>query len=121
MLKMCGYASEYNLPPGQEPYGIKVSLTHIPSTSLSSFFPGGPQNARYILAKSISMNGFLVFNLIAEHGWKPWTDEYLPLVRDGKVTQREHKTSGLENLAKGFVEVLKGDNQGKAIIVVADS
>lgn len=97
---MCGYASEYNLPPGEEPYGLK--------------------NGRHILAKSITMNGFIVSNLIAEQGLKSFNDEYLPLVRERKVTQREQKTIGLENLAKGFVELLKGENKGKAIIIVVD-
>lgn len=75
---------------------------------------------KLVLGKSISMNGFLFWNLMSKYGLDPWIKEYLPLVKDGKIKQREQKTHGLENLPKALVQVLKGENQGKGIIVVAE-
>ena len=75
---------------------------------------------KLVLAKSISLNGFLFWKLMSKYGMDPWIKEYLPLVKEGKIQQREQKTHGLENLAKGLLQVLKGENQGKGIIVVAE-
>lgn len=78
------------------------------------------QNMYQALMKTISMNGFLMYGLVAEYGMEPWIQEFLPLLRDQKIKYREQKTQGLENLAEGFVQMLKGENQGKAVIVVAE-
>ena len=58
--------------------------------------------------------------LIAQEGLKPFVGEFLPLLHDNKLKWKEHKTYGLENLAEGFVSLLKGQNDGKAVIVVAE-
>ncbi|KAF8321735.1 alcohol dehydrogenase [Clavulina sp. PMI_390] len=94
---MCGYASEYN---GEEPYGVK--------------------HMDQVLKKRISMNGFLVGELVAEYGEDAWVNEYLPLIRDGKINFRIEEVHGLENLAAGLLKILKGENNGKGIVVVAE-
>lgn len=53
--------SEYN---NEETYGIK------------NFFQ--------VLAKRISINGFIQGDLVAKYGLQPFVDEYLPLVETGK-------------------------------------
>lgn len=73
-----------------------------------------------VFAKSISMNGFLVFRLTAKYGREPLIREYLPLLKDNKIKYQEDRTYGLENLAQGLVGVLKGVNKGKGVIVVAE-
>lgn len=73
-----------------------------------------------VLSKAITINGFLIVRSKAELGPEPFVNEYLPLLRDKKLKFREDKTIGLENLAQALVDVLKGDNQGKGVVVVAE-
>jgi NADPH-dependent curcumin reductase CurA len=72
------------------------------------------------IQKSLSINGFQVLDLLVQYGRPPFIEEYLPLLRDKMLKWKEHKTYGLENLAEAFVGLLKGQNDGKAIIVVAE-
>jgi len=96
---LCGYASEYNRGD-KERYGIK----HLGQG----------------IQKALSINGFQVLQLLAQYGKKPFIEEYLPLLRDNKLKWKEHRTSGLENLPEGLVSLLRGQNDGKAVIVVAE-
>lgn len=94
---VCGYASQYN---NEEPYGLK--------------------NGVKILTNSITINGFIQGDLVAAHGLGPFTSEYLPLLADGKLKYKEDRTVGLEKFPETLVDVLKGDNNGKAVVVVAE-
>lgn len=70
------------------------------------------------LAKSLTFNGFLYWNLIKDEGLKPFQEEYLPLVREGKIKATEHKTYGLGQAPQALIDILKGKNLGKAVVVV---
>lgn len=96
---LCGYASEYN-KGSKESYGIK----HMSNG----------------LVRSLSLNGFIVTTLIPQFGLEPFQKEYVPLVAGGKIKYLEHKTQGLEKIGEALVGVLKGDNLGKAVVVVAE-
>ena len=73
-----------------------------------------------VLRKSITMYGFIIFDLVPQYGRQLFVDQYLPLVKNGSIKYREDRSYGLENLADGLVRVLKGENQGKGIVVVAE-
>lgn len=70
------------------------------------------------LARGLTFNGFLYWNLIKEEGLKPFQEEYLPLVREGKIKATEHKTYGLDKIDQALLDVLKGRNLGKAVVVI---
>ncbi|EKM60524.1 uncharacterized protein PHACADRAFT_167865 [Phanerochaete carnosa HHB-10118-sp] len=45
-------------------------------------------------------------------------DEVIPLVKQGKITSREHRYNGLKAAGNALRDVHTGDNVGKAVIVV---
>jgi len=98
---LCGYVSEYNRGDNEQ-YGIK--------------------NMGNVLSRSLHLNGFIVADLISrvEGGIKPFLEEYVPLVANGKIKYLEARAHGLEKAGGAFLELLTGGNQGKAIIVVAE-
>lgn len=69
------------------------------------------------LARSLTFNGFLSYNFIKD-GLRPFQQEYLPLVREGKIKATEHRFFGLKNADQALIDVLKGKNLGKAVVVV---
>lgn len=73
-----------------------------------------------VLAKAITINGFLVAKAKPEVGPELFVKEFLPLLRDKKLKYREAKTVGLENLPQALIGVLKGENQGKAVVLVSE-
>jgi NADPH-dependent curcumin reductase CurA len=42
-------------------------------------------------------------------------------VRDGQIKHREHMYRGLEHTGQALIDVLTGKNDGKSVIIVADS
>lgn len=72
------------------------------------------------MLKSLQINGFIAGDLVKKYGFEPFFENYLPLVRDGKLKYKEDKTYGLENLADALLNMLHGKNKGKAIVVVAE-
>ncbi|KAF8321734.1 alcohol dehydrogenase [Clavulina sp. PMI_390] len=94
---MCGYASSYN---NEETYGIK--------------------NMDLILRKTLHVQGFLVFRLRPLIGKDVFVKEFLPLVHEGKVKYQEDRVFGLDKVPEALLRLLKGQNKGKAIVVVAE-
>ncbi|KAI0045917.1 alcohol dehydrogenase [Auriscalpium vulgare] len=93
----CGMASQYN---ESERYGIK--------------------NAIFFVTKSLSMNGFIVSKLLHKHA-ADFYHEVPKLVKDGKIQFEEDLKRGLDQVGQGLRDISDGKNQGKVVIVVADS
>ena len=110
--QICGQASQYN---STEKYGVKVRSDLIPLDCMTYL----SQNIGVVLAKRLTVHGLLVGDWEARYG-----DEFyktMPkLVKEGKIKYREHITRGLENADKAFLEILKGDNNGKAVVILED-
>ncbi|KAF8589598.1 NAD(P)-binding protein [Ramaria rubella] len=91
----CGSISGYN---DQERYGVK--------------------NLGLIVGKRLSLNGFIVSDHQDLH------DEFygdMPnKVASGLIKHREHIYRGLKEAGQAILDVLKGDNKGKVVIVVTD-
>ncbi|MEE6518739.1 hypothetical protein FKM82_029909, partial [Ascaphus truei] len=88
--------------------------------AVSMYNDSVPQTGPYIqtsmIFKQLRMEGFLVHR---------WQDRYpegqqqlLKWVSEGKLKYSEHITNGFENMPKGFIGMLIGENIGKAIIKV---
>ncbi|EPQ52506.1 NAD P-binding protein [Gloeophyllum trabeum ATCC 11539] len=92
----CGMISAYN---ATEPYGVK--------------------NLMLVVAKQISMYGFLVFRL----GQK-YEEEFYRVIpaklASGELKYSEDVTKGLEDVGEAILSVQKGTNKGKKVILVAE-
>jgi len=98
-ILVCGLIHDYNA--GTDPYRVK--------------------NFGAILGKSLTVRGFVVGNLIAEYGGTADFDRDMgKLVAEGKLQYKEHRYNGIENGAKAFLDLFKGENFGKAVVIVAD-
>ena len=88
----CGAISQYN---ATEPYGIT--------------------NTFQIVAKKLTIKGFIVFDLIGQYE-NEFVEKVPPMVKNGQVKIKEHIIDGLANAEKGFLGMLKGENFGKAVV-----
>lgn len=64
------------------------------------------------------MKGFLFARGETAHVLSGFFDEVIPLVKEGKITSREHRYNGLKAVGKALRDVHTGDNTGKAVIIV---
>ncbi|MGA8117357.1 MAG: NADP-dependent oxidoreductase [Actinocatenispora sp.] len=76
--------------------------------------PPGPRNLAMLIAKRLTLRGFLVFD---HHDLR---DEFLNRtagwLADGSLKYRETFVDGLENAPEAFLGVLRGDNTGKMLV-----
>jgi NADPH-dependent curcumin reductase CurA len=79
------------------------------------------QNLGKLVALRLSINGFVVSDLVKKHGAKVFYDEMPKLVAEGKIKYKEHISKGIENAETAFAQLFHGDNFGKAVIVVANN
>jgi NADPH-dependent curcumin reductase CurA len=72
-----------------------------------------------VIAKSISMHGFIVQRL--ENKWgKEFFATLPPLVASGEIKHREEVFHGLDKVGDVLLAVQKGTNKAKAVVHVAD-
>ena len=77
----------------------------------------GPRNLRQLLVQQASAEGFIVgrFADKAEVARARLTG----LVREGKISYREHIVEGLENAPSAFMGLFSGANFGKMLVRVS--
>ena len=77
-----------------------------------------PQNFANILFKQLSVKGFIVGYLE-----KDFADEFYadipPKVASEQLKYLEYVKHGIESIPQTILDVQKGDNTGKAVVVVA--
>ncbi|KAI1000906.1 NADP-dependent oxidoreductase [Podosphaera aphanis] len=96
----CGMISDYNKDP-DERYPVR--------------------NIIYLVAKQITMRGFLVSNPeIGVKYFKARNENISKWLQDGSFQVKSHVTAGIENGPEGFVGMLKGKNFGRAVLKIAD-
>ncbi|KAI9065188.1 NAD-P-binding protein [Trametes sanguinea] len=95
-LLECGMISQYNTT---EPYHVK--------------------NLRLIVHKELNLHGFLVLSLQDKYA-----AEFLATVparvARGEIRYKEDRVRGLENAGRAIVDVQRGRNTGKSVVIVAD-
>ncbi|GJJ15203.1 hypothetical protein Clacol_009479 [Clathrus columnatus] len=94
---MCGAISGYNT---KTQYGIK--------------------NLTQVITKRITIHGFIVTDFLAKMG-EEFYSEFPKLVVEGKVKHREQLYYGLESAEQALIDMLKGDNIAKPVIVLDES
>lgn len=74
-----------------------------------------------VVGKSLRMEGFLVGDYTTHEYWDPCMKEIEELLRQGKIRYQEHTLGrGIGEFPKAFVGLLKGENSGKAVLLVND-
>jgi NADPH-dependent curcumin reductase CurA len=96
-IALCGAISQYN----------------------DAHLPPGPRNLFELIARRLSMRGFLV----TDHGdrMREFVAEMSGWLRDGGVRQRETVVDGLERMPETFIAMLRGENVGKMLVRVPGS
>lgn len=81
--------------------------------------PQPMKNLFQIVAKSLSINGFLVMSLFPKY-LEQFYKDVPALVANGNIKHREHVWVGLDKVGEAMLAVQKGENKAKAVIHVAD-
>jgi len=90
----CGAISQYDKAGAEERYGVK--------------------NLFNIIAKSLKVQGFIVFDYVSE--WPEGTAQLVGMVKDGKLKVVETIKEGFEHIPTSLLGLLTGANQGKMVI-----
>ena len=89
-----------------------IALYDAKSASNKDLLPGTIAN---ILAKRLTMRGFINYDFTAEY-FSDFVTEVSGWIKEGRIQYREHIVDGLENAPKAFLGMLNGENVGKALI-----
>lgn len=76
------------------------------------------RNLTLAIGKSIRLQGFIVSDSTAEYGEKAKLI-FGKMIQEGKLKYKEHITDGIETLPQTFVDMLHGNNFGKAVVKIA--
>lgn len=77
------------------------------------------QNVHKILYKQLHVHGFNVLHL--SHKYSSSFYSTIPrLIAEGKIKLREDVYKGLEEAPRALVDVLRGVNKGKAVVVLEE-
>lgn len=79
-----------------------------------SQWPLGPRPERHLLVKRARMEGFVIFDHMAEFG--DGVAELAGLVRAGKLHYREHFLEGIDSCPDALARLYRGENDGKLVI-----
>ncbi|KAF9266005.1 NAD(P)-binding protein [Marasmius fiardii PR-910] len=96
---VCGMISTYNKNPDE---GVVL------------------RNLQMIIAKSLHIHGFLVSRLSTPELEDEFYSTIPKKVASGELKHREDITRGLENTGEALLDVLKGRNFGKKVVLVAE-
>lgn len=91
---LCGMAEHYHAdaPPAQMPVGT-------------------------IIGKRAAMLGLVVYDFYPR--WAEWVDLATPWLKDGRLAFVEDVSEGLESAPVQFARLMRGENQGKALVRVS--
>ncbi|RDW87613.1 hypothetical protein BP5796_03307 [Coleophoma crateriformis] len=96
----CGMISQYNAKPG-EGYGIK--------------------NAMHIVAKRLTIRGFIVSDAnMGPRYYKDRDEKVAKWISEGSFKTKYHVTEGIDNAAEGLIGIFHGKNFGKAVLKISD-
>ena len=74
-----------------------------------------PETMRQIIAKRLTLRGYINFDFEAEY-YSDCLLEVSGFLKEGRVDYREHFTIGIENAPKAFIGMLHGENLGKTLV-----
>ena len=80
--------------------------------------PPGPRNMFMMVAKRLTLRGFLVFDHADLHD--EFVDRTTSLLRSGRLVVRETVREGLTDAVPEFLDLLRGGNTGKMVVRLAE-
>ena len=98
-----------------KPFG-RIPLCGMISTYNATTPPPGPNNLMLMVAKRLTMRGFLV----GDHADRKaaFREEVGRYVREGRIRVRETVVDGIERAPEAFLALLRGDHIGKMVVRV---
>jgi NADPH-dependent curcumin reductase CurA len=97
--------------------GARVVLCGLMAQYNTDEMPPGP-NPAFIIKARATVRGMVVYD--HEDQRAEMVTKVSEWLRDGKIQYLEERTSGLENAPEAFSRLMRGDNVGKAIVVVGE-
>nr|WP_298686954.1 NADP-dependent oxidoreductase [uncultured Dongia sp.] len=94
------------------------SEAHYDETGLPSGPDRLPTLMRAVLAKRLTLRGFIVSDFVSQAD--DFRRDVASWLRDGKIQYREDIVVGLENAPAAFIGLLKGRNFGKLLVKVSE-
>ncbi|OWF37552.1 prostaglandin reductase 1-like [Mizuhopecten yessoensis] len=76
--------------------------------------PTGPYLFTDILTKSLTITGFIIFNI--REKWHIGEKQMAEWIKQGKLKYRETITDGFEHMPEAFLGLFEGKNTGKAVV-----
>ncbi|XP_066585205.1 prostaglandin reductase 1-like [Prorops nasuta] len=95
-ISVCGSISSYN-----------ENFSSLPKASILQIA---------VVSKQLKMEGFIVNRW--QNRWMEGINKNLQWIKDGKLKYKETTTNGFENTYKAFMDMMHGENTGKAIVKV---
>ena len=97
----------------------RCSITGASHPSLVTYLTTPPQNLHLLYTKHITLYGFTVM-ILGEKYLDEFLTEIPPQLASGGLQHMEDLTYGLDKVGDAILAVQKGDNWGKAVVVVAE-
>ena len=97
--------------------GARVVLCGLMAQYNTDEMPPGP-NPAFIIKARATVRGMVVYD---HEDLRPkMVEDVSQWLRDGKIQYLEERTDGLQNAPEAFSRLMRGDNVGKAIVVVSE-
>jgi len=96
-------------------YSTIVMCGGISSYNASEKQPG-PCNLFKVVAKSLTLKGFIVSNYMDQ--MPPFYSEMSQWIKEGKIKWEETILEGIEKAPEAFLKLFRGDNMGKMLVKV---
>jgi len=94
--------------------GARVVICGTASISSWDPVPTGPRVERHILTKRVRMQGFVIFDYMAE--FDAASARLAQWIRDGRLSYREEIVDGIEQAPGAIADLYAGANFGKRLI-----
>jgi NADPH-dependent curcumin reductase len=98
-------------------------FARVPVSGIIAHYDGGhssgddllPESMRQVIAKRLTLRGFINYDFEAEY-FSDFLRDVSGWLKEGRIHYREHIVDGLENAPKAFIGMLNGENLGKALV-----
>jgi len=92
---------------------------HLHASSSLCILINSSQNTHYILSKRLALHGFIVIDTLEDH-IDDFYAEYTKKIISGHFKHREEIYKGFEGAEKALLDIQKGDNQWKPVVVLSE-
>lgn len=100
--------------------GLNARVIQVGTAAIDSWdpTPTGPRRDRHILAKRLTVGGFVILDYIAK--FPEALTQLATWFKEGKLNYKESITEGLENAPLALAQLYEGVNKGKQLIRVCE-